>query len=89
MKNKNWNPNLSPEQNYILKHEGTEPAGSSILNYGKREGDISVLDVELHYFHQKLNTKVVPVGHLFISHYLMFLRLKLIIILVILAQSML
>ena len=39
MKNKNWNPNLSPEQNYILKHEGTEPAGSSILNNEKREGD--------------------------------------------------
>ena len=38
MKNKNWNPDLSPEQNYILKHEGTEPAGSSELNYEKREG---------------------------------------------------
>ena len=36
--NKNWNPELSPEQNYILKEEGTEPPGSSPLNNEKREG---------------------------------------------------
>ena len=36
--NKNWNPELSPEQNYILKEEGTEPPGSSPLNYERREG---------------------------------------------------
>ena len=29
---------LSPEQNYILKEEGTEPPGSSPLNYERREG---------------------------------------------------
>ena len=39
--NKNWNPNLSPEQNYILKHEGTEPAGSSILN-NEKEREVSL-----------------------------------------------
>ena len=36
--NKNWNPELSLEQNYILKEEGTEPPGSSPLNNEKREG---------------------------------------------------
>ena len=38
MKNKDWNPNLTPEQNYILKQEGTEAPGSSPLNDEKREG---------------------------------------------------
>ena len=38
MKNKNWDPNLTPEQNYVLRQEGTEAAGSSILNKEKREG---------------------------------------------------
>ncbi len=35
---KNWNKKLTPEQNYILKEEGTEPPGSSPLNSEKREG---------------------------------------------------
>jgi len=30
---------LSKEQKYILFEEGTEPAGTSSLNYEKREGD--------------------------------------------------
>ena len=38
MKNKNWDADLTPEQNYILKQEGTEPPGSSPLNNEKREG---------------------------------------------------
>ncbi len=38
MSNK-WNSDLTPEQNYILKEEGTEPPGSSQLNEEKREGD--------------------------------------------------
>ena len=38
MKNKNWDSNLTPEQNYILKQEGTEAPGSSELNNEKREG---------------------------------------------------
>ena len=38
MSNKDWDPNLTPEQNYILKQEGTEAPGSSILNGEKREG---------------------------------------------------
>ena len=38
MSNK-WNSDLTPEQNYIFKEEGTEPPGSSHLNQEKREGD--------------------------------------------------
>ena len=38
MSNKNWDPNLTPEQNYVLKQEGTESPGSSPLNNEKREG---------------------------------------------------
>ena len=36
--NKDWDSNLTPEQNYVLKQEGTEPPGSSHLNKEKREG---------------------------------------------------
>ena len=32
MSNK-WNSDLTPEQNYILKEEGTEPPGSSPVSY--------------------------------------------------------
>ena len=38
MKSKDWDSNLTPAQNYILKQEGTEPPGSSPLNNEKREG---------------------------------------------------
>ena len=38
MNNKDWDPNLTPEQNYILKQEGTESPGSSSLNNEKRKG---------------------------------------------------
>ena len=38
MNKKNWDSNLTPEQNYILKQEGTEAPGSSDLNNEKREG---------------------------------------------------
>ena len=38
MKNKQWDSNLTPEQNYVLKQEGTEAPGSSILNSENREG---------------------------------------------------
>ena len=38
MSNKDWNSNLSPEQNYVLRQEGTESPGSSSLNDEKREG---------------------------------------------------
>ena len=42
MINKEWDPNLTPEQNYVLKQEGTESPGSSHLNNEKREGSYSV-----------------------------------------------
>ena len=87
MKNKNWNPDLSPEQNYILKHEGTEPAGSSELNYEKEREDITAQDVELHYFHLILNMIVDLAGHLFINHCLMYSKQKLTKKQVILAQN--
>ena len=35
MINKEWDPNLTPEQNYVLKQEGTESPGSSHLNNEK------------------------------------------------------
>ena len=47
--NKNWDPNLTPEQNYVLKQEGTESPGSSPLNQEKREGSIIALGVEQNY----------------------------------------
>ena len=37
--NSKLNKNLTPEQHHILHKEGTEPPGSSALNYEKREGD--------------------------------------------------
>ena len=33
---KDWDPNLTQEQNYVLKQEGTESPGSSPLNQEKR-----------------------------------------------------
>jgi peptide methionine sulfoxide reductase MsrB len=28
MSNKDWDPNLTPEQNYVLRQEGTESPGA-------------------------------------------------------------
>ena len=56
MKNKDWDADLTPEQNYILKQEGTEPPGSSLLNNEKREGsyhcagcDIKLFDSDMKF----------------------------------------
>ena len=38
MSNKDRDPNLTPEQNYVLRQEGTEAPGSSHLNNEKRKG---------------------------------------------------
>ena len=43
---KDWDPNLTPEQNYVLKQEGTESPGSSPLNQEKERVLITVLVVE-------------------------------------------
>ena len=36
-----WERKLSPEQFYVLRQHGTEPAGSSPLNREKREGEFA------------------------------------------------
>ena len=57
MSNKDWDLKLTPEQNYILRQEGTESPGSSSLNKEKFKNR-ETLDVILHYFF--LNIKQVP-----------------------------
>ena len=54
MKNKEWDSNLSPEQNYILKQEGTEPPGSSPLNNEKREGSYFCAGCGVKLFESKM-----------------------------------
>ena len=70
------NPNLTAEQKLVMFEDGTEPPGTSELNNEKEMEVIIVQTVELNYLNQKLNMKVVLVGHLFFSHYLMFLKQK-------------
>ena len=53
MKNKDWDPNLTPEQNYILKQEGTEAPGSSNLNDEKREGSYHCVGCGTKLFESK------------------------------------
>ena len=62
MSKKNWDPNLTPEQNYILKQEGTEPPGSSILNNEKEKEVIIVWVAEQNFLSLILNMKVVQAG---------------------------
>ena len=50
MKSKDWDSNLTPEQNYILKQEGTEPPGSSPLNNEKREGSYHCVNCDAKLF---------------------------------------
>ena len=54
MSNKDWDPNLTPEQNYVLRQEGTESPGSSPLNNEKREGS---------YHCVGCGTKLIRVNH--------------------------
>ena len=53
MNKKNWDPNLTPEQNYILKQEGTEASGSSALNNEKREGSYHCVGCDTKLFDSK------------------------------------
>ena len=46
---KKINPNLTAEQKLILFEEGTERAGSSELNYEKREGSFHCANCCLLY----------------------------------------
>ena len=53
MKSKNWDPNLTPEQNYVLKQEVTEAPGSSALNDEKREGSYHCVGCGTKLFESK------------------------------------
>ena len=53
MSNKDKNFNLTPEQNYILREEGTELAGSSALNNEKREGSYHCVGCGTKLFESK------------------------------------
>ena len=53
MNNNKWDKNLTPEQNYILKHEGTEPPGSSHLNDEKRNGTYHCVGCNTKLFDSK------------------------------------
>ena len=55
MKSKNWDSNLTPEQNYILKQEGTESPVSSSLNNEKRKGSYHCVVCDTRLFES--NTK--------------------------------
>ena len=81
------NSNLTPEQENILFNEATEPPGSSELNNEKREGTYTAQTVIPNYLNHQQNMKVDQGGHLFINLFQMFLKLKLITILVMLGQS--
>ena len=50
MKNKQCDSNLTPEQNYVLKQEGTEAPGSSVLNNEKREGSYHCVGCDTKLF---------------------------------------
>ena len=70
---------LTSEQKTVLFEEGTEPPGSSSLNYEKREGDyLCAPDVEQSSLSPKQNMKVVVVGHLFLKQLKMYFKQKLI-----------
>ena len=69
---------LSKEQKNILLEEGTELPGTSPLNYEKREGDYYCAGCGTKLFESKKNMIVEVVGHPFLNHCLMYLKLKLI-----------
>ena len=45
------NKDLTPEQKHILLEEGTEPPGTSSLNYEKREGEYHCKKCGGHHGH--------------------------------------
>ena len=51
------NRKLTPEQKHILNEEGTEPPGSSPLNYEKRQGSYHCVGCGTKLFNLILNTK--------------------------------
>jgi len=53
MKNKDQASNLTPEQIYVLRQEGTESPGSSALNNEKREGTYHCVGCDTKLFDSK------------------------------------
>ena len=47
------NKDLTPEQKHILLEEGTEPPGTSSLNYEKREGEYHCAGCDAKLFESK------------------------------------
>ena len=45
-----WRKLLTPDQYYILRDEGTEPSGSSLLNQEHREGEYRCVGCDLRLF---------------------------------------
>ena len=76
---KKINPNLTAEQKLVLFEDGTEPPNTSELNHEKRDGSFHCANCGEKFLTQIQNTKVVQVGLLSINHFLMCLKLKLII----------
>ena len=74
----NWNNNLTPEQNYILKNEGTEPPGSSHLNQEKRKGDYHCAGCGTKLFSSDMKYESGSGWPSFFSSLPEFLKLKLI-----------
>ena len=62
MSNKDWDPNLTPEQNYVLRQEGTESPGSSSLNNEKREGSYHCVGCGTKLFDSSANTRADQAG---------------------------
>ena len=76
MINKEWDPNLTPEQNYVLKQEGTESPGSSHLNNEKREGSYYCVGCGTKLFDSSSKYESVLVGLLFSNQCQMYLKKK-------------
>ena len=76
------NPNLSAQQKKVLFEEATEAPGSSDLNFEKRERVVIIVQIaKQNYLILIPSMKVVQDGPHFTSLFLMYLKLKLIIIL--------
>ena len=59
------NKNLTPEQKHILHEEGTEPSGSSSLNYEKSEGDYYCVECGIKLFE---SNKKYESSYIFVQH---------------------
>ena len=73
---------LSKEQKHILHEEGTEPLGSSPLNYEKRKGDYLCVGCRTKLFESKKKFESGSGWPSFFEAYPMYLKLRLIIQLV-------